>query len=349
MLIATHSGSFHADDVVGVALATVLYPGAQVIRTRDPGLLAQASLRLDVGGVANPATGDFDHHFPNPPVRANGSRYSGAGLFWHTHGPAVLRKIFPGLRADEAERRAEIVDRMFFEGMDRIDNGQEVADPADRIVSATLGRYNLTWNERPDMLSDVEGAITGHFTLAVTRLRPILVRLLGRIARSTSPIEARTHVAEARRDLVAASMDREAAEHAAVAAARPVLADILRQVPQGPPDTMGVLVLDNPSLPWADLLHELEAETGRRVSHVIKQETSGAWVATAVPTDRRAFASRVLFPALWAGLRGEALVTATGMPDAIFCHPGRWISGWRTLEAAQRAVELARAEGAGGA
>ncbi len=62
MLIATHSGSFHADDVVGIALATVLYPQAQVIRTRDVDVLKNADLRIDVGGKANPDTGDFDHH-----------------------------------------------------------------------------------------------------------------------------------------------------------------------------------------------------------------------------------------------------------------------------------------------
>lgn len=50
MIIATHNGKFHADDVFGVALLTDLYPDATIVRTRDPQMLDTADIVLDVGG-----------------------------------------------------------------------------------------------------------------------------------------------------------------------------------------------------------------------------------------------------------------------------------------------------------
>ena len=48
--IATHNGSFHADDVFGVAVLRLLHPGATLLRTRDAALIAAADYAVDVGG-----------------------------------------------------------------------------------------------------------------------------------------------------------------------------------------------------------------------------------------------------------------------------------------------------------
>lgn len=63
MLVATHSGPFHADDVMAWALiSTFVTPDAELIRTRDDRVLQQADIVFDVGGVYDPATCRFDHH-----------------------------------------------------------------------------------------------------------------------------------------------------------------------------------------------------------------------------------------------------------------------------------------------
>src|SRR5690606_34861799 len=59
----THSGSFHADDVLALALIRAFAdPDATVVRTRDPAVLAACDVVFDVGGVHDPARGRFDHH-----------------------------------------------------------------------------------------------------------------------------------------------------------------------------------------------------------------------------------------------------------------------------------------------
>lgn len=64
--VAIHNGLFHADDVYSVILLRQLAKECgfklNVIRTRDPKVLATVDMRVDVGGKWCEETLDFDHH-----------------------------------------------------------------------------------------------------------------------------------------------------------------------------------------------------------------------------------------------------------------------------------------------
>lgn len=62
--IATHSGSFHCDEALGCWLLkrTEPFKAAEIIRSRDPAVLATADIVIDVGGVYDESTLRFDHH-----------------------------------------------------------------------------------------------------------------------------------------------------------------------------------------------------------------------------------------------------------------------------------------------
>ena len=63
MLVATHSGPFHADEVFAYALLRVfLGEELELVRTRDPARIAAADVAIDVGGEYDPARRRFDHH-----------------------------------------------------------------------------------------------------------------------------------------------------------------------------------------------------------------------------------------------------------------------------------------------
>ncbi len=53
MIIATHSGKFHADDVWAVAVLDLVFPDSDLVRTRDPEVIAAA----DEAGLAMLFTG----------------------------------------------------------------------------------------------------------------------------------------------------------------------------------------------------------------------------------------------------------------------------------------------------
>ena len=65
----------------------------------------------------------------------------------------------------------------------------------------------------------------------------------------------------------------------------------------------------------------------------------------AVPRELGSFENRRDLPAQWAGLDGEALVSATGVQDAVFCHAKRFLVVARSREGIERLAELALADG----
>ena len=67
MIVATHSGSFHADDVFACALLkrymqTPETDNIEFIRTRDQAIIDGADVVVDVGGIYDPENCRFDHH-----------------------------------------------------------------------------------------------------------------------------------------------------------------------------------------------------------------------------------------------------------------------------------------------
>jgi uncharacterized UPF0160 family protein len=168
MKVATHSGSFHADEVFALAALTLLDPAVEIVRTRDADALAAADLRVDVGFRDDPATGDFDHHQKGGAgERPNGVRYASFGLVWREFGARVCDGD-----ADVAAR----VDQSLVQGVDANDTGQAVVAPIvegvrPMTVSGVIGGLNRRWDE--DLTAEDERA---RFDAAVELARGIVER-----------------------------------------------------------------------------------------------------------------------------------------------------------------------------
>jgi uncharacterized UPF0160 family protein len=65
------------------------------------------------------------------------------------------------------------------------------------------------------------------------------------------------------------------------------------------------------------------------------------WNAKTVGISENSYESRKDFPESWAGKRDGELVAVTGVPDAIFCHRGRFLAVATSREGALRLAELA--------
>ncbi len=109
-MIATHSGAFHADEALGVFMLRLLpeWSAVPLVRTRDPAVIAQAALVLDVGAVYDPATLRFDHHqreFTDTYSAKHNIRLSSAGLIYKHFGDRVIEALI-------GRKDAEIVQRV---------------------------------------------------------------------------------------------------------------------------------------------------------------------------------------------------------------------------------------------
>jgi len=144
MLIATHSGSFHADDVFAVAALRLLGESVEVVRTRDRDALAQADVRVDVGFRDDATTGDFDHHQRDfDRARANGVRYASFGLVWREFGARIC---------DGDQHVADAVDETLVQPVDANDTGQQLTQSLidgvrPMTANGIIGGFNPRWDE----------------------------------------------------------------------------------------------------------------------------------------------------------------------------------------------------------
>ncbi|MBT3222384.1 MAG: MYG1 family protein [Proteobacteria bacterium] len=94
--VATHSGPFHADDVLAwTLLCCFVDADARLVRTRDPAELAKADIVLDVGGIYDPSKRRFDHHQSS---YAGPLSSAGMVLTWLADDERIDRKLAQQLR-----------------------------------------------------------------------------------------------------------------------------------------------------------------------------------------------------------------------------------------------------------
>lgn len=126
LIVATHNGIFHSDEVVACAILYLL-EGDNVLfmRTRNRNILASCDICVDVGG------GKFDHHQPGfSECRKNGIKYASAGLVWREYGIELVKKLgfkyFPTEKFS-AKAVSDIIDINEIALVDSEDNGIDVS------------------------------------------------------------------------------------------------------------------------------------------------------------------------------------------------------------------------------
>lgn len=106
--IVTHAGTFHADEISGVALLTLLFPGTPVERTYTPSesdFDDPFVIVLDIGRKYQPNLGNFDHH-QDPEL------------------PAANMLILSHFYTPENTRLAELLEKHFFGYISDVDTGR---------------------------------------------------------------------------------------------------------------------------------------------------------------------------------------------------------------------------------
>lgn len=121
--LVTHSGGFHADELLSSVILTRLFPQARIVRTRDADWTSPAPDRViyDVGRDHDPARLIFDHHQKNPPLRDGGQPYSSFGLIWRHFGRDYLQAV--GVPERDVDVIHAAFDTDFVLPIDLVDNG----------------------------------------------------------------------------------------------------------------------------------------------------------------------------------------------------------------------------------
>jgi len=316
--IATHDGSFHCDEALAIGLLKCIpaYKDSPVIRTRNPDILEQCNIVLDVGAKYEPANHRYDHHQREfaEVLEGYNMKLSSAGLIYKHFGKEAISAI---LKESGFENSPALVDIFyaklytgFMEHIDAIDNGVAIADTPNKYhistdLSSRVGRLNPGWND--DQSSDATNA---QFVEAMCLTQGEFVAATVGLATSWWP--ART--------IVESAIKARTEVHA----------------------SGKIMVLDR-QCPWKDHFFELEPE-GAGVLYCLYGDGGGSWRIQAVPVEPNSFTSRKGLPAAWRGIRNEALDALTGIPGGIFIHASGFIGGHKTKEGAlamaTKALEL---------
>jgi len=93
------------------------------------------------------------------------------------------------------------------------------------------------------------------------------------------------------------------------------------------------------SIPWLEIFFEMDG--AKHPARFVIMPSGHHWKLRGIPpTLEERMKVRVPLPKEWAGLIEADLQNVTGIPGAIFCHKGRFISVWETKEDALAALEF---------
>jgi uncharacterized UPF0160 family protein len=301
LIIATHSGKFHADDVWAVAVLDLVFPGCELIRTRDPARIDAADFAVDVGGIWDPQHGRFDHHQKGfAGARQSGVIYASAGLVWKEYGArcvALLAQAHAGhtLSARDAQDIAYAIDSDLVQYLDMSDTGAARNAPGGYGLSAVISGFNPNWmdEERAGSAAAMEELRQRQFRRAMEFITDVLAN------------QVRYRVGS----LLAVEQVRQA-----------------ERLEDG-----RLLLLKNGALPWAAVVRNEMPQVLFVISY---DRTERRYMLHTVPAATDTFEARRDLPAAWAGLRGAELAAVTGVPDAVFCHNGLFIAAAVSFEGA---------------
>lgn len=299
MLIVTHGGKFHADDAWAVAVVAILYPEAELVRTRDPATIERGDIVIDVGGIWDPATGRFDHHQKGfSGARQSGVPYASAGLVWREYGArcvAALAEKHAGqvLSDDTAQQIAYAIDADIVQYLDLSDVGAAKNAPGGYGLSAVISGYNPSWldEERLGYGERADVYRLEQFRRAMAFLTDVM--------------------ANAVKYRVGAMLALEKVRQAEVL------------------EDGRLLYLQNGALPWTSVVRKEMPKVLFVISHNISEQR---YMLHTVPATADTFEARADLPASWAGLRDAELAAVTGVLDAGFCHNGRFIAAAKSYE-----------------
>jgi uncharacterized UPF0160 family protein len=136
--LITHSGGFHADELLSSVILTRLFPQAELVRSRDASWITAGDDRIvyDVGGHYDHQARIYDHHQRGAPRRDTDQAFSSFGLIWKHYGADYLAAS--GVPEQDIVSIHADFDARFVLPVDLIDNGELSPATAGALSALTL-------------------------------------------------------------------------------------------------------------------------------------------------------------------------------------------------------------------
>lgn len=149
VIIVTHDGAFHADDIFACATLGLSLDAEgseyRIIRTREQNKIEFADFVVDVGGVYDATKNRFDHHQEGGAgTRDNDIPYAALGLVWKTYGEKVSGN----------KEVADSIGERLVQAVDANDNGVDLVtlktDVSPYFIQNMFYSFRPSYTENPD-------------------------------------------------------------------------------------------------------------------------------------------------------------------------------------------------------
>lgn len=135
----THSGTFHADEVMASIILLNKFGSMNIYRTNR--VTNEDAFVYDIGFDI------FDHHgIDFNEKRENGIKYASCGLIWKEFGKDIIKK----LNVKDVDSFFETIDKNLIMDIDRDDNGQKLENEPEikqQTIPNLIANFNPAWNE----------------------------------------------------------------------------------------------------------------------------------------------------------------------------------------------------------
>lgn len=174
MKLITHSDEFHTDDVFATALLMLVFPGSEVVRSRDPDVISSGHIVYDVGKIYDPKIRRFDHHQLGALKRENGITYSAFGLLWKEYGPEFCA---------QDKELWQLIDARLVAPIDANDNGQSTFGITEYGIDPfTIDNLIATFNPVEGSTEQADSQFDRAVMLAVETLIRLRARYIASLA-----------------------------------------------------------------------------------------------------------------------------------------------------------------------
>jgi len=311
--IGTHNGAFHCDEVLACSMLKQLpeYSDAEIVRTRDQGVLDGCDIVVDVGAVYDHSKRRYDHHqktfSDSMKTLVNGktweTKLSSAGLVYVHYGREVLASILQTKDQELLDKMYDKIYEKFVEEVDANDNGIATHDgPPRYAVTTTLASrvagLRPAWN---DPHQDFDAGFYKAMDM-VSKEFEDRVRFFAEVW-----WPARRVVAEA--------MEGRFKVH----------------------ESGQILAFDNGCCPYKEHVDDLEAEqgiTGQILFTLFEDSTNKTWRVGTLPVHPGSFECRRTLRNEWKALRDTDLDAKSGIEGCVFVHAAGFIGGHKNREGA---------------
>jgi len=321
--IGTHSGSFHCDEALGCFMLKQLpeFKDADIVRSRDPEVLKDLDVVIDVGGTYEPEAKRFDHHqrgFEEVFGHGFTTKLSSAGLVYKHYGRSIIASLLGQPKdAKDTDTVYLAIYKNFMEAVDGIDNGisqwptegHQQRYKSSTNLSSRVGNLNPRWNQ-----DSSNAATDAAFQKAMALTGSEFLEAVDYVSKCWLPARSLVQQAIEGRHEVDSSGE-------------------IIQLPQG-------------GVPWKEHLYELEAELSLQPPIkfcLYEDDREHKWRIQAVSESAGSFINRKSLPKAWQGLRDAELDKVSGIPGCVFVHASGFIGGNLTrdgvLEMARRALK----------